>query len=166
MDYQSASQFWIKKDQDAVKMKEEDLKKAIEDFVGAHKVCALACAAGDFVRCTPIEYHYLDGCFYMFSEGGLKFKALQDNKHVCLAIFEQNASFGDLHSLQVSGKATMIEPFGEEYVKVASARHIPIAALKKLESPMYLIKVVPSVYDFLNSDFKKDGYSSRQQLTL
>ena len=166
MDYESASQFWIKKDQEDVKMKEDDLKKAIEDYVTHHKVCALACASGDFVRNTPIEYIYVDGSFYMFSEGGLKFKALKDNKHVCLAIFETNASFRGLSGLQVTGVAEMIEPFNEEYVKVVEARKIPLEALKKLETPMNLIKVVPQVYDFLNSDFKKEGYGPRQQLIV
>jgi nitroimidazol reductase NimA-like FMN-containing flavoprotein (pyridoxamine 5'-phosphate oxidase superfamily) len=74
MDYKAAANYWFEKDKSAVKMDPEELKAEIEEFLKKHKVCALATAAGDFVRCTPIEYNYVDGCFYLFSEGGLKFR--------------------------------------------------------------------------------------------
>ena len=38
--------------------------------------------------------------------------------------------------------------------------------LEKLESPMNLICVTPTEIQTLFSDFKKEGYSSRQTLTL
>ena len=53
-------------------------------FIQEHKVCALATGSGEYVRCTPIEYNFVDGAFYLFSEGGMKFKGLKDNKNVCL----------------------------------------------------------------------------------
>ena len=85
MDYKAAADYWIEKDKRSVKMSREELFSEIESFLKKHKVCALATGAGDFVRCTPIEYNYIDGCFYLFSEGGLKFRALEENMHVCLA---------------------------------------------------------------------------------
>jgi uncharacterized pyridoxamine 5'-phosphate oxidase family protein len=164
MDYQAAANYWIIKDRDSVKMEKDELQKAIESFIGEHKVCALATATGDFVRCTPIEYNYIDNCFYLFSEGGMKFKALKDNKNVCLSIYEENAEFGKLSGLQVTGTAELVEPWSEEYTKIVEIKKIPVDALKKLPSPMNLIKVVPKVMDFLKSDLKKDGFSPRQQL--
>ena len=166
MNYDEAENFWKEKDRTAVRMDPEDLRKEIEAFLSAHKVCALACAAGDFVRCTPLEYTYADGCFYIFSEGGLKFRALRTNQHVCLAVFEENPQFGHLKSLQASGIAEVIEPWSEEYLRVLKLRSIPAEALKKLPSPMYLIKVIPEEFDYLCSDLKQKGFSSRQQLIL
>ncbi|MCH3986469.1 MAG: pyridoxamine 5'-phosphate oxidase family protein [Lachnospiraceae bacterium] len=166
MDYKAAASYWTEKDKSAVKMDAEELKAEIEAFLAKHKVCALATAAEDFVRCTPIEYNYVDGCFYLFSEGGLKFKALESNKHVCMAIFQESADFGNLASLQVTGTAQIVEPWSEEYVKIVEFKKIPVEVLKKLPQPMNLIKIVPEVFDFLKSDLKKKGFGSRQQLKV
>jgi uncharacterized protein YhbP (UPF0306 family) len=166
MDYQAAANYWIEKDRDSVKMDRGELLLEIGTFLKKHKVCALATAAGDFVRCTPIEYNYVDGCFYLFSEGGLKFRALESNKHVCLAIYEENTDFGSLAGLQVTGTAEIVEPWSDEYLKVVKFRKIPVEALKKLPQPMNLIKIVPEEFDFLESALKKRGFSSRQQWKL
>ena len=54
-------------------MPKDELQRAVEKYIGENNTCALARGAGDFVRCTPIEYSYHDGKFRMFSEGGEKF---------------------------------------------------------------------------------------------
>ena len=164
MDYDSAASYWDEKDQASLHMEQSALKEKIEEFIKANKTCALATASSDMVRCTPIEYNYLDGYFYLFSEGGLKFKGLKENKNVGLAVYESYAGFGNLKGLQVCGKAEMVEPFSEEYVKVVEFRKIPMEAMKKLPQPMNLIKVVPESFDYLDSDLKKDGFGSRQHL--
>lgn len=166
LDYKAAANYWINKDKDSVKMDREELLADIGSFLGKHKVCALATAAGDFVRCTPIEYNYVDGRFYLFSEGGLKFRALESNKNVCLAIYEESAGFDGLAGLQVTGKAELVEPWSDEYIRIVEYKKIPVEALKKLPRPMNLIKIVPTVYDYLNSDLKKKGFSSRQQVKI
>lgn len=120
--------------------------------------------SGDSVRCTPIEYNYVDESFYLFSEGGLKFKAIKDNKHVAFAIYEPYGGFHELKSLQVMGIASMVEPFGEEYIKIMELKKTPLEAMKKLPQPMNLIKIVPESFDYLDSDLKKEGFSSRQHL--
>ena len=99
----------------------------------------------------------------MFSEGGEKFLGLEQNKNVCLAIFDKYARFAKLKGMQVQGVAEIVEPFSEEYLKAAEFKKIPIEMLKKLPEVMNLIKIVPERIDFLNSDFKKDGYGSRQE---
>ncbi len=88
LDYDSAASYWIERDRDSVHMETAALKEKIEAFIGAHNTCALATASADMVRNTPIEYNYVKGCFYFFSEGGLKFKGLKENKNVGIAIFE------------------------------------------------------------------------------
>lgn len=116
------------------------------------------------MRCTPIEYSYHDGKFRMFSEGGGKFIGLEKNKNVCLAIYDKYDGFGSLKSIQVMGRAELVEPFSDIYNAHAQIKKIPIEVLKKLESPMNLICVTPIRIDALFSEFKKNGYSSRQTL--
>jgi nitroimidazol reductase NimA-like FMN-containing flavoprotein (pyridoxamine 5'-phosphate oxidase superfamily) len=166
MDYEKVASYWKEKDKETVKMDSESLLKKIIEFISSHNTCALAVASGDFVRCTPIEYNYVDGSFYLFSEGGLKFKALKDNKNVCLAVYEEYKGFGKLKGLQVTGKAEIIEPWSEEYLKLLVFKKIPEATMRKLPEPMNLIKIVPTVMEFLCSDLKNDGYYSRQRLEL
>lgn len=110
-DYGSAASYWINRDRDSVHMETAALREKIESFIGAHNTCALATASADMVRNTPIEYNFVKGCFYFFSEGGLKFKGLKENKNVGIAIFEPYGGFGQLKSLQVQGEAVMVEPF-------------------------------------------------------
>ena len=165
-DYVKAIEHWKPVDAAAVKMPDEKLKAAIEEYICKNNTCALATGSGSQIRNTPIEYSYHDGAFWMFSEGGEKFIGLEKNKQVCLAIFDGYAGFRKLKGMQVQGEADIIEPFSEEYIAAAAFKKIPIEALKKLPQTMYLIKVVPERIDFLNSEFKKDGYGSRQELCL
>ena len=60
----------------------------------------------------------------------------------------------------------MIEPFSDTYNAHASYKKIPLTVLQKLDTPMNLICVTPIKIEALFSDFKKDGYSSRQTLKL
>ncbi len=165
-DYDAAAEYWAKKDAKAVAMEPKALKDKIKAFIERHNTCALATASDDLVRCTPIEYNYVDGCFYLFSEGGLKFKGLKVNKHVGLAIYETYAGFGKLKSLQVTGAADMVKPFSDEYLKLLDYKKIPVEAITKLPQPMNLIRVIPEAYDYLDSDLKNDGFGSRQHLDV
>ena len=160
--FEKAAQYWNNKEQ--VVAPEEMLKQRAYEYINANNTCALATGTGDFVRCTPIEYSFHDDKFWMFSEGGEKFIGLEKNKNVCLAIYDKYDGFGKLKSLQVMGKAEIIEPFSDIYNAHAEYKKIPIAALKKLESPMNLICVTPIKIEALFSDLKNDGYSSRQTL--
>ena len=160
--FEKAAQYWNNKEQ--VVAPEEMLKQRVYEYINANNTCALATGTGDYVRCTPIEYSFHDDKFWLFSEGGEKFIGLEKNKNVCLAIYDKYDGFGKLKSLQVMGKAEIIEPFSDIYNAHAKYKKIPIAALKKLESPMNLICVTPIKIEVLFSDLKNDGYSSRQTL--
>ena len=116
------------------------------------------------MRCTPIEYSYHDGKFRMFSEGGEKFIGLEKNENVCLAIYDKYDGFGSLKSIQVMGRAELVEPFSDIYNAHAQFKKILPGALKKLAAPMNLICVTPIRIDALFSEFKNNGYSSRQAL--
>ena len=95
-----------------------------------------------------------------------KVVGLEKNPNVCIAIFDKYAGFGSLKGLQVMGGASIVEPFSAEYNAHAAVKKIPLAALQKLNPPMKLIKVQPVNADFLNSDFKKDGFDSRQHMVF
>ncbi|MDF3000412.1 MAG: hypothetical protein K0Q48_531 [Bacillota bacterium] len=164
MDYQKAASYWIEKDAKAVCMDYDLLLDEMEKFILAHNTCALATGCGDFVRCTPIEYNYKGRKFWMFSEGGLKFQALENNKNVCLAIYDSYVGFAQLGGMQVSGIAEIVEPWTDEYLDLLAFRKIPVENMKRLPTTMYLIKITPVRIDFLCSEFKKSGFDVRQHL--
>ncbi|ERI90911.1 pyridoxamine 5'-phosphate oxidase family protein [Clostridiales bacterium oral taxon 876 str. F0540] len=166
MDYKKAASYWVEKEEKAERMDREMLLTQIEKFINDHNTCALATGCGDFVRCTPIEYEYKDERFWLLSEGGLKFRGLDGNKNVCLAIFDSYTGFGQLGGMQISGTAELVEPWTDEYMNLLAFKKIPIENLKKLPTTLYLIKVTPIRIDFLCAEFKNLGYSSRQHLYL
>ncbi|MDR3643458.1 MAG: pyridoxamine 5'-phosphate oxidase family protein, partial [Clostridia bacterium] len=106
------------------------------------------------------------GEFWLFSEGGLKFRALAGNRSVCLAIYDPYSGFSKLGGMQIAGKAEIAEPWSEEYLDLLAFRKIPVESLKKLPHALHLIRVTPTRIDFLWSEFKKLGYDSRQHLIL
>lgn len=163
-EYQQAAEYWKKKDAAGRKMSTEALLAAMEEYIKSHNTCALATGAGMFVRCTPIEYSYHDGAFFIFSEGGRKFTALEHNRNVCLAIYDAYEGFGKLSGMQINGAAELVEPYCDEYNAAAAFKKIPLETLKKLPSPMYLIKVTPKHIDFLHSAFRNQGFDSRQAM--
>lgn len=163
-EFQKAAQYWNNKKQEA--MPDDELKDKIVEYINSNNTCVLATGTGDYIRCTPIEYSYHDDRFWMFSEGGEKFIGLEKNSNVCLAIYDKYDDFHNLSSLQVMGKAEIIEPFSDTYNAHAEYKKIPLEALKKLQSPMNLICVTPVKIEALFSAFKKAGYSSRQTLNL
>lgn len=161
-----AAEYWEKKDAASAPVDKEMLQKRMEEYILANNTCALATGSGDYVRCTPIEYSYHDGAFWMFSEGGKKFIGLANNPNVCLAIYDKYEGFGKLHGMQVMGRAELIEPFSETYVAHANHKNISLDFLKKMESPMHLICVHPVQIDCLFSDFKELGGTARQTLVV
>ena len=166
-EYKKAANYWKTKEYN--KMPEEQLKAAVEEHLSSNTVCALATGTGDYVRCTPLEYSFHDGKFWIFTEGGEKFIGLEKNKNVSLAVFDRSTGFNALKSVQVTGVAEIIEPLSEAYIAHAEYKKIPLTALQKLKDqghPMNLICVIPTRMDILCSEFKKQGYDSRQTLIL
>lgn len=171
-DYERAATYWTRKDEDAAgkagsaKMDADQLQQEIEAFLAEHNTCALATGTGAHLRCTPLEYTYHDGAFWIFSEGGRKFLGLEKSPHVALAVYERYEGFGSLGSVQVEGTAQALLPEDDGYASAAAFRHIPLKTLQSLPEPMYLIKIVPERMDYLRSDLKQRGFSSRQHLEL
>ena len=162
MDYVRAASFWIEKDKNAVKMPEQKCKVEIETFINAHSTCTLAVADGDFIRCTPLTYKYRMGKFYIFSEGGLKFRALAQNKNIALAIYDEYKGPGSAKSLQVTGSAQVIGSDDADYVPQLTAAHMNAAHMQSLG--LILILITPHVMEYLNASLKDQGFSLRQTL--
>ena len=162
----AAARYWEEKDADSIKLERSKLKAMVEEYLLANNTCALATGTGDYVRCTPIEYSYHDGCFWMFSEGGRKFVGLAVNPHVSLAVFDKYQGLGRLQGVQIMGEAVVEEPFSERYLAHAARKKISVDFLKGLKSPMHLICVRPTRMDCLFSQFKELGCASRQPLVL
>lgn len=166
MDYEKAASYWAQQEPQNKKAGREALLAKIEAYLAAHNTCALATGCGTQVRCTPIEYTYWQGRFWLLSEGGEKFRGLAGNANVSLAIFDPYTGFAALGGLQVTGRAQIVEPWTEDYCALLRRKKIPESALRQLDHPMYLIEITPACYDFLHSDFKKEGLSPRQRLVL
>jgi len=163
-EFEEASNYWQMKDATGKKPSHEALLSIMEEYIHANNTCALATGYGTFVRCTPIEYSYYDGAFWMFSEGGLKFFALEKNKNVCLSIYDPYDGFNKLNGMQITGIAEIVEPYCQEYLRAAAFKNLPLEALNKLSSPMYLIKIEPKHIDFLHAAFREQGFFARQAL--
>lgn len=163
-DYVRAIEYW--KNKKTIAMPKDELLKKANEYIEKNNTCALATGTGDFIRCTPVEYSYHDGKFWIFTEGGEKFIGLEKNKNVSLAIYDKYDGFGNLKNIQITGKAEFITPFNETYNSHAAIKKISIEALKRLDSPMNLLRITPTRMDLLFSDFKKEGYSNRQTLIL
>ena len=86
-EYKKAVDFW--KAKECKEMLSDQLKLVVEEFLHNSSICALATETDDYVRCTPLEYSYHDGCFGIFTESGEKFIGLEKNKNVSLAVFDK-----------------------------------------------------------------------------
>lgn len=162
INYESAADYWESRETSLKRVEPVELINKIENFLESHVTCALATGFGDYIRCTPIEYTYYKKALWLFSEGGKKFLGLGKNKNVSLSVFDNYNGFENLNGMQITATATIINSESSDYKNLAKLKKINLEALKKLSHPMYLIKITPKRIDFLSSDFKKEGYSSRQ----
>lgn len=165
-EFAQAAQHWQNRDAAGRKMERGALLEAAQAFLAARRTCALATASGEFVRCTPLEYGWHDGALWIFSEGGQKFAALEHNRNVCVAVFDGYDGMGSLNGMQITGTAEIAAPFGAEYLRAAACKNIPVEALRKLPFVMNLIKITPQKMELLCSDFRRQGFDSRQTLVL
>ena len=78
IDWEAAANRWLDQEVDEARMPEGELIAEIEEFLGRHKICALATAGAGIVRNTTVEYVHAEGDFWIDSEGGLMFRALRE----------------------------------------------------------------------------------------
>lgn len=144
MDYVKAAAYWEEKESQGNQMERGLLLPELEKFIRQHNTCALATGCGEFVRCTPIEYNYVHERFWILTEGGLKFRALEHNKNVCLAIYDPYSGFQKLGGMQVMGHAELVEPWTKEYLELLSVKQLSVENMKKLPHVLSLLKITPT----------------------
>ncbi len=157
MNYQEKANYWKEKEENP--MPKEALFQKIEEKLKKYNTCALATGWNDFVRCTPIEYTYYDQALYFFSEGGLKYKALEKNKKACVALYEPFGQ-GPLFGMQISGEMEEVPFFSEEYQAIVQYKKYPLEQMKKYKMPLW--KLIPKEIDYLDGNLKKEKYNVRQ----
>ena len=144
-------------------MDPDELTNKIDEYIKAHTTLALATAGEGNVRCTPLEYNYQDGVFYIVTEGGLKFRSLLSNDDISAAIYEPyDGSMDHISGLQFSGKAVIVERGSDEYWEVLSRKHVSKEACENLPVELFIVRIVPLRYEFLCSKFNEDGYDAKQ----
>ncbi len=154
--------FWIEQQKNAKHMDQDKVLEHITNFINNHNTCALATGVDSYIRNTPIEYTFMDGDFYFYSEGGNKFIGLEKNDNVSIAIFEYYGDRFNSHGLQVMGKAEVYPPRCELFKKVLEFKGIPYDVMKAAKVDVALIKVTPVEYEMYDTDFVKAGYDVRQ----
>ena len=141
-DFHHFQNFWIEQQKTAKHMDRDAAWAHIEGFIKAHNTCGFATGYGDYIRCTPIEYTYMDGCFWFVSEGGSKFIGLEKNRNVGKAEFYSNTS--------------------DEFKKLLAFKGIPYDVLKAAAVEVAVVRVVPYRFEMYDTDFVKQGYDVRQ----
>ena len=143
-------------------MEEHKLMDRIESFIRSHQMLALATAGQGYVRCTPLEYMYLDRVFYVITEGGNKFRGILENGDVSAAIFDPIGRTGrPVVSLQILAKAAPVPVGSDEYRIAMAARGLTEQKLDQMPVTLFLLKIVPLRYEFLNTAFTDEGYDAK-----
>ena len=138
------------------------LLESIEAFASAHSVMALATANEDYVRCTPVDYSYADGKFYIVTEGGMKFRSILRNNHVSLAVFEnERHPDGLLDVLQVEGTVEVLPGDSPVAHREAAAR---IARGGMNSGEIFVLCVTPQRYRISSAAFAAAGFDAEQSL--
>ena len=162
IDFKHFQNFWVNQQKNAKHMEDDKAWQHMEEFIKNHNTCGFATGYGTYVRATPIEYTYKDGCFWFVSEGGNKFKGLEKNKNVSLCIFEYYGDKGESHGLQVTGKATLYAPQSKALKELLEFKGIPYDKLKAAKVAVCTVKVTPKLFEMYDTDFVKMGYDVRQ----
>lgn len=165
MNYIDAANYWSKKITNIAPA--EVIQKVIDNILSSYRHCTIATSSDKGVDATPVHYIYHDGFVYIFSEGGEKFLHLENNKNVCVSVFNHDGDFGNIHSVQVYGTVSLVEVLSDEYMKVVdnSVYKLNKTYLEKRAAsgePLYLLKIKANRYKVTDSDIKKEGYDINQ----
>jgi hypothetical protein len=143
-------------------MPAEALERRIGEYLAGHTTCALATVSPDgSPRVTPIEYRWHEGCFWFFSEGGLKFAGLD---RVSLCVYDEYGSMAKVKGLQVSGQAELVPSDSEDARRIFSLRGVDPEVLARLRLHLNVFRVHPRAFELLDASLKAEGFDSRQVL--
>ncbi|MBP3877766.1 MAG: pyridoxamine 5'-phosphate oxidase family protein, partial [Lachnospiraceae bacterium] len=146
-------------------VEEHKLQDKIEDFIRRHRSLALATAASGYLRCTPLAYMYLDHVFYVITEGGYKFRGILENGDASAAIYDELPEDGSrIASLQIQCKAAPVPVGSDEYYTAMAAGGMTQDKLDAMPITLFLLKIVPLRYEYLDTDLAREGYDTKQIL--
>ena len=150
------------KDSMMVPLEDGPLRVAIEEFLTKHNTCTFATGHADRVRSTPIEYNYIDGNFYLLSEGGEKFANILLNDNVSLSVYESYTGMNSLAGMQITGKASLVEMEDAEYSSILKLKGLNVKAVRSMPVKMNMVKIKIHKVEFLSSKFKTEGAEAKQ----
>lgn len=163
-EYAEAADYWAARDGAGARLPRTDALARIDAFLSAHTTCALATGAGAFVRCTPLEYAWHDGCVWILSEGGLKFRGLASNPNICLAVFDPYTRRGQTHGLQVAGTAAVVAEDDPAFARELADKGVTPEQLRRMGATLHLLRITPTSFDLLDSDLRREGLDARQHV--
>lgn len=143
-------------------MPDVKLERAIDDFIIEHNTLCLATADEGYVRCTPLEYIFLEHKLYIITEGGNKFRGILGNGQISAAIFDPYVSTEDVRGLQIMGNAELVEDDSVEYFTVLEQKEITADSLAAMPVKLFVVRITPYSYEFTDSAFVRDGYDAKQ----
>ncbi len=147
-----------------IPMPEEALREEIRRYIMDHHTMALATASRGYVRCTPVEYLYLDRVFYIITEGGNKFRGVLEDGLASAAIFGEYREGGPVDGLQIMGDILQVPVGSEEYMDIMRKKGLKQAALDELPVTLFLLRFTPCRYEYMNSALKEKHYDVTQVL--
>ena len=110
----------------------------------------------------PLEYSYQEGHLYLLSEGGEKFANLLLNPAVSIAIYDPYQGMNRLASLQLSGRATIVDGSSPEYQQALEIKGISPSRIASLPIILNVIKIELEKAEFLHSQLQHLGYDMKQ----
>jgi uncharacterized pyridoxamine 5'-phosphate oxidase family protein len=92
------------------------LEKEIIDYLSKRQVCSLAtCGKDGAPRISTVNYINEGLTLYIFSEGGKKFKNLQENNNVAIGIADHYKAFDALRGINIWGVADVFTEEDKEF---------------------------------------------------
>jgi len=141
------------------------LKERMESFLREHNTCALATCRKGKPRSTPMEYHYLDGCLFLLSSGGLKFIGFSETEKAALSISEPYGRFKPLAGFQAEGVLDELLPEDPLFSKLLVLDQVDLAVYARSPVDTHILRFCIQQSELLLSAFRKEGYGVRQYLT-
>lgn len=142
-----------------------ELREDVEKFLKQRNTCTLATASHGRIRATPLEYIYNSGQLYILSEGGEKFANLLSRTMVSVAVYDDYTDMDNLCGMQITGQANIVEDL-DEFSYVIKMKGMSMEFIRSLPVDLNMIRVDIEKVEFLNSEYKKQGYSVRQVLNF
>lgn len=138
------------------------LKERIDAFILRHDACALACASDGFVRNTALDFRYVDGIFYIATEGGQKFNAILRSPLASLLIYDSPKQGGNVTSVQVTGRVRRLPMWSREYVEALERTWGNVEQRKQSLVRLNIIQIIPERMEYFSYTLRGEGVDLKE----